>query len=836
MATSGSFSSSFGTNSGYKIVLEWARNSFDIANNKSNVTVAAYLQSTGSSYTINSSATKSGSMTINGTSYSFTFSASLSGGQKKLIYVKGVDIAHNADGTKSFSMSVSAGIEITFGSGYVANVSTSGTGTLDTLPRASSFTVNTTNATLGSTSITVTINRASSSFTHHVFVNFGSKSTYYSTSATTSCTFTPDISLASIIPNSTTGAAALYVETYNGNTKIGTASIPLTFTVPSSVVPTISSLSAEVVASGADTSYGYVRGKSKCRLRVTGATGSYGSTMKSYTITGNGGTWTSWDSTTGVLNTPGTITFTATATDSRGRTSASKTVSITVQDYASPNVSSFSAVRCNSSGSATDSGTYIKVSASYSYTSLSSKNSVSTKVEYKTAAATSWTNAGTISSGSSVTIGGGGISTASGYNVRLTVSDKFVSVTKIVTINPSFVTMDFKAGGKGIAIGKASTSDKFSVAMESEFDSLMNIKKGKYMHEVGLGGTSGYLKLANINILGQNANTPLEITITQRGYPTPSKLFIGFSNASSASGAQLTYFWKECSINARITGANGNFVLYITPTDAWDVITVTDIQYGSFHRDKISITWLSEIVSSLPSGTDAGFYSKGYNWNGRRLCVQPDGVVEVGKYMDWHDTHTSTADYDLRFMTYTDGNGCGMEFYNPSRRIFLVDGTGTTYTNGSRPVSNNANDMGAPDLRWRTIYAINAINTSDEKYKENIQYLSVVPNAKNSRSISTGVTVEDIYNFYKNDLKLAQYNYVGQDNIEYGFIAQDLVNSEAGKSILIDSEYGYMYSIGSYVSTVAGALHYEINLRDQQIEELTRRIEELEKFLNDDTK
>ena len=38
-ATSGSFYSSFGTNSAYRIVLEWKRNSVDITNNKSNVTV-----------------------------------------------------------------------------------------------------------------------------------------------------------------------------------------------------------------------------------------------------------------------------------------------------------------------------------------------------------------------------------------------------------------------------------------------------------------------------------------------------------------------------------------------------------------------------------------------------------------------------------------------------------------------------------------------------------------------------------------------------------------------------------------------------------------------------
>ena len=75
-------------------------------------------------------------------------------------------ITHNADGTKSFSLSIEAGVYT-----YAVSVTASGTHTLDTIPRAS--TVSATNTNLNSAS-TITITRASSSFTHTLTYSFGS--------------------------------------------------------------------------------------------------------------------------------------------------------------------------------------------------------------------------------------------------------------------------------------------------------------------------------------------------------------------------------------------------------------------------------------------------------------------------------------------------------------------------------------------------------------------------------------------------------------------------------------------------------------------------------------
>lgn len=105
-------------------------------------------------------------------------------------------------------------------------------------------------------------------------------------------------------------------------------------------------------------------------MTISGAAaGGYGATLKSYSITGGGYTGSTAEYTTGVLNTAGTTTFTGKVTDSRGRT-ASKTVSVTVEDYAPPVIRSASAARCDASGSLQDDGAYVLVTHSLTYSSL----------------------------------------------------------------------------------------------------------------------------------------------------------------------------------------------------------------------------------------------------------------------------------------------------------------------------------------------------------------------------------------------------------------------------------------------------------------------------------
>lgn len=364
-------------------------------------------------------------------------------------------IAHNSDGTKSFSLSCEAGIYT-----YAVSATASGTHTLTTIPRAS--TISATNANMGSAS-TITITRASSSFTHTLTYSFGNATGTIATKTTsTSVSWTPTLTLANQIPNAVSGKCTITCKTYSGTTEVGSKTCTMTLTVPSSVKPTITSLTAARVDGTVPTSWEiYVQSKSKATLTINGAAGAYGSTISSYSITGGGYSSTASSFTTGLLNTSGTITFTASVTDSRGRVSANATVTISVVAYSALSFSKYISQRCNSSGAASDSGTYVKSTVNFSYASCSSKNTITTATYYRKTTETSWTNASkTFTSGTAFTFGGGSISAESSYEVKFKLTDAFTSIEVTDTLSTASVVMDFKSGGLGVAVGKVAETDQ----------------------------------------------------------------------------------------------------------------------------------------------------------------------------------------------------------------------------------------------------------------------------------------------------------------------------------------------------------------------------------------
>ena len=298
--------------------------------------------------------------------------------------------------------------------------------------------------------------KASSSFTHTLSYTFGSaKGTIITKTASTSVSWTPALTLANQIPSTTSGTCTITCDTYNGSTKIGTKTCTLTLTVPASVKPTISSLTASRIDGDVPSTWGiYVQSKSKATLTINGAVGSYGSTIKSYSISGGGYSGTSSSLTTGFLNSSDTITLAATVTDSRGRTSAAATVSITVVAYSVPSFSSYNSQRCNSGGTISDDGTYIKATVSYSFASCSSKNTVTRSTYYRVAGTSTWTNASaSFNSGTAFTFGSGKISTETSYEVKYELTDAFTTISITDIVSTASVVMDFKSGGKGLAIG-----------------------------------------------------------------------------------------------------------------------------------------------------------------------------------------------------------------------------------------------------------------------------------------------------------------------------------------------------------------------------------------------
>lgn len=459
MASSGSFSGSI-RDGHYKLRVDWSQ-SKNVSANTSTITCKMYLVN---DWSLSINSRSDNTTTIAGTAKTYSSPSISSTGTHSLGTVSQT-VSHNSDGSKSITIKSVFYIRATLSGTYYESITASATVTLDTIPRASS--VSATSVNMGSAS-TITITRASSSFTHTLKYAFGSASGTIATKTTsTSVSWTPALSLANQIPNALTGTCTITCSTYNGDTLIGSKTCTMTLTVPSSVKPTITSLTAARVDGDVPSSWGiYVQTKSKVTLTINGAAGSYGSTISSYSITGGGFSSTASSFTTGFLNTSGTITFTATVTDSRGRVSASATVSITVQAYSPPSFSSYLSQRCTSAGTVDDEGTYVKGQVSFSYSACSSKNTVTGSIQYKQSSATSWTDAGVaFSSGTAVIFGGGAISTETSYDIKYTLTDAFTSVSIQDIVSTAAVVMDFKAGGKGVAVGKvAETDNMFEVS------------------------------------------------------------------------------------------------------------------------------------------------------------------------------------------------------------------------------------------------------------------------------------------------------------------------------------------------------------------------------------
>lgn len=261
-----------------------------------------------------------------------------------------ITVGHNADGTKSFGLSASFS-----GSGgwSPGTLSIGGNSfTLTTIPRSSSVSVGV--GVIGS-SVTININRQSSSFKHTVRYHWNNKSGTIASNVDTSTTWTIPLDFANDIPNSTSGTGTIYVDTYSGSTKTGTQSTTLTASVPASMKPTFTGITLadhNTAAQSLIPGNTFIQVISNIKVTFNGGAGSYGSTITGYKaeIVGKNQTTNVNGGTLGIMNYNGTITVRARVSDSRGRWSDTKDVSVTVLEYFAPALS-FSIARTGSTSS-----------------------------------------------------------------------------------------------------------------------------------------------------------------------------------------------------------------------------------------------------------------------------------------------------------------------------------------------------------------------------------------------------------------------------------------------------------------------------------------------------
>ena len=320
-----------------------------ITANTSTVNWRMTVSRTGAYYTHNHQGDSTLSLNLDGRNVHYSYPTWETSGEEYTLASGSSTISHNADGTKTLPISCTFNPN----NGLHGTITVSASLSLTTIPRSSSVSVSA--GVIGS-SVTININRQSSSFKHTVRYSWAGKSGTIATNVDTSTTWTIPLDFANDIPNSASGTGTIYVDTYSGSTKTGTQSTTLTASVPANVKPTFSGISlsdlngaAQNLIPKADT---FIQVISNIKVAFNGAVGSYGSSITGYyaEIIGKNQSTSSNGGSLGIMNYHGTIKIRASVSDSRGRWSDTKEVSVTVLEYFAPALS-FSIARTGSTSS-----------------------------------------------------------------------------------------------------------------------------------------------------------------------------------------------------------------------------------------------------------------------------------------------------------------------------------------------------------------------------------------------------------------------------------------------------------------------------------------------------
>lgn len=519
-----------------------------IEGNYSDVTVNSYWKTSNIAYDFDTVGTRPASITIDGSVTSIEKRFNLNPWPSNPYLIQSVTkrIYHNTDGTKSITISASAnGWANSYGpsSSLTSPCTASGTITLDSIPRASSFGTITGN-TIGS-SVTVNIVRSSASFTHYLWYKVGNSDWYDVGAVTgTSKSFTIDIGACSQLPNSTSGTMVLCLRTYHGTTESDVFK-SVTVNVPTSVVPSIGNITWTKTSSE-PSGWPITQGISTGTMAMTGVSGVYGSTISSYSLTFAG--FSSSSSSLSITNIPssGTLAAVAKVTDSRGRT-ATKTVNFTVAAYTKPKLS-VEVFRSNASGTEDDYGDYMCVKATATITAVGDNSLQSLVLQYKKRSDSTYTSISLTSGTPKI------VSASSDYtwDWTVTATDKISPVSSTDSIGTGEVIIDILANGKGLGIGKVAENEGLDLGWEI-VDKANHLKSLSYR-----GGNA--VSLANDttkfwNDLGNLATTFYNNT----GYVTDQPSTYGFilNLANGPGGNEVHQLWATQS-NGNLLHRGGN--------------------------------------------------------------------------------------------------------------------------------------------------------------------------------------------------------------------------------------------------------------------------------------
>lgn len=391
----------------------WSSKSNGSSANSSTVTVEV-IASKSSSSTSNTWGTHSTSASVNGSSQSAGGSFTLTPGGSITLLSKSFTVPHNDNGSKTTTISVSVGGDVMWGSG-------SATITLDKIPRASS--VSGSFGNIGEKT-TININRASSSFTHTLEYSFGSLTGTIATGVGTSYNWTIPTSFYAQIPNANSGTGTITCKTYDGSTLIGSSTCSFTAKVTNSnpIIGTYAYKDSNSATTAiTENNQRIIRNNSNLLFTVGSATAKNSATISKYEITFNEMTksrTSAGDIDFGIINLSYNEIATLKVTDSRGNISTAE-IEVIIDDWVLPS-GLISLNRKNNFYSET----YLKADGTYS--SLSNKNQMLIKYQYKKVSDNNYSSLKEISDNVEETID---LDNNYQWNVRVIISDKIGSTT-----------------------------------------------------------------------------------------------------------------------------------------------------------------------------------------------------------------------------------------------------------------------------------------------------------------------------------------------------------------------------------------------------------------------
>lgn len=309
---------------------------------------------------------------------------------------------------------------------------------------------------------TITLSRNQTTALHTVTVTCLGQTETLMTQGSTypTLTWTPSVATyAALLTNANSTTATITVETFYSGYSVGTTSVSVTINFrDQDVAPSVTM--AVTDPTGHLSTYGaFVATKSKIAVALT-ATYQYGASFGSAVINANGQTYNTNPATTDEIASASNTSVSGAVVDSRGVSSNTASTTIAVLAYSPPQINGFVIHRCLQDGTLDDTGAYMRVDYDVSITALNNINAKTMAVQYKKRVDQNYTSQAVTLSAYSQS---GNVVIAADtnytYDVQLVLTDDFAAVTITLQLSTAFATLNFRAGGKGVAMGKVSEAD-----------------------------------------------------------------------------------------------------------------------------------------------------------------------------------------------------------------------------------------------------------------------------------------------------------------------------------------------------------------------------------------